>query len=84
MESVHFTSSKAYELLKSFAKKPFDLTLEGNLTPQRLSKYCAESAGYRILYGTERINDETMRALIELVQETNALTKCHKCSQERL
>lgn len=67
------TSCKAYERLNEIAQEPFDLTKEGNMSPQRLNKYIAESAGYRLLYGTERINEETMRALVDLAHETQAL-----------
>lgn len=73
-----FNSLKATQRLKELAKHPFDLTKEGNLTPQRLSKFIAESAGYKMLYGTERITEETMQALVELAHEAKALEKMEK------
>lgn len=75
-ESVStFNHHKATLKLQELAKHPFDLTKEGNLTPQRLGKYTAESAGYKMFYGTERINDDIMHALLELAQEANVFEK---------
>lgn len=78
MTSSQFMSCKAYEQLKQIAEHPFDLTKEGNITPQRLNKYTSESSGYRLLYGTERINEETMHSLVDLAQQTGALEKMIK------
>lgn len=75
------TSCKAYERLSEIAQEPFDLTKEGNMSPQRLNKYIAESAGYRLLYGTERINEDTMRALVDLAHETQALEQMKKMQE---
>jgi glucose-6-phosphate isomerase len=75
MTNTQFLSCKAYQKLKEIAEHPYDLTKEGNITPQRLNKYIAESAGYRLLYGTERINEETMHALGDLAHQTEALQK---------
>ena len=77
-QTTTFTHRKAYQKLKSLAKAPFDLTKEGNLNPQRLSKFVAEAAGYRFIYGTERITEETMTALHELAIETGALHKMER------
>lgn len=78
MTSTQFMTCKAYQVLKSLAEHPYDLTKEGNITPQRLNKYASESAGYRLLYGTERIDEETMHALGDLAHETGALDKMIK------
>ncbi|HEV8051939.1 MAG TPA: glucose-6-phosphate isomerase [Parachlamydiaceae bacterium] len=68
----HYASSKK---LRELAKHPFDLAKDGNLTPERLERFTAESAGYRLLYGTERITDEVMHFLSELSKEAGALDK---------
>lgn len=78
LHSLSFNSLKSCEKLKKLAKNPFDLSKEGNLTPQRISKFVAECAGYKLLYGTERINEETMQALSELAHETKALEKMER------
>jgi len=68
-----FPKLKAYEKLAALAKNPFDLTKEGNLTPERLKKFTADACGYKLLYGTERIDENTMLALKELTEETHAI-----------
>lgn len=73
-----FNNLKATQKLKELAKHPFDLTKPGNLNAQRLGKFTAASAGYKMLYGTERITEETMQALMDLAHETKALEKMEK------
>src|SRR5262249_35003006 len=76
--TTQFPQYKSTTKLKTLAKHPFDLTKEGNLTPQRLSKFVAEACGYKLLYGTERINEDTMNALTDLAHEAKALEKMEK------
>ncbi len=64
--------------LKELAKRPCDLTDPKILTPQRLQKYMAESCGIKMLYGTERITDDVMKALIELAREAQAISQMEK------
>lgn len=73
--STAFSNFRATDKLRNLAKTPFDLTKPGNLTPERLSKYCAHGAGYQLLYGTERINDDVMQALNDLAIEAKAIEK---------
>lgn len=61
------------EKLKMLASTPFDLTKEGNLTPERIERFCASACGYRLLYGTERVTEEVMDALYDLANEAGAL-----------
>jgi glucose-6-phosphate isomerase len=70
-----YASSKKLEQL---AKHPFDLTQEGHLTPERIVKFNAEACGYKLFYGTERIDEETMDSLFKLAQEADALKKMEK------
>lgn len=74
-QSESFYQYQAFKKLQELAKHPFDLTKEGQLTPERLTRYTAESAGYRLLYGTERVSDEVIHFLKELAQEANVLAK---------
>lgn len=69
---------KATHKLKQLAKAPFDLSLDGNLTSQRLAQFQAEACGYHFLYGTERVTEEVMFALQELAYEAQALQKMEK------
>ncbi len=73
-----FSSLPAFEKLKKLAEHPFDLSLPGNLTPERMKQYWSESAGIKLLYGTERITDNVMKALSELARESGAVEKMHR------
>lgn len=73
--TLKFDLYPSVKKLKELAKNPFDLTKEGNLSPERLNHFTGESAGYKMLYGTERIDDNTMKALQDLAKEAQALEK---------
>lgn len=73
-----FTRYKAHAKLQQLAENPFDLTKEGSLTPERLQKFSADACGYLFLYGTERVNEDVMHALVELADEAHAVDKMEK------
>ncbi|NGX42927.1 MAG: Glucose-6-phosphate isomerase [Chlamydiae bacterium] len=73
-----FLRYQSTQKLQRLAEKPFDLTAEGNLTPERLRGFYAESCGYRLLYGLECVTDEVMQALGELSQEARVPEKMGK------
>lgn len=73
--TTHFLQYPATKQLEKLAKTPFDLTKPENLTPERLQKYCSQSCGYKLLYGTERVNEETLQALSTLAKEANVMQK---------
>lgn len=70
-----FRHYKASHVLKELATTPFDLTAEGNLSPERISRYSAQAGEFKLLFGTERINDDVLQALKELAQEARLLSK---------
>lgn len=70
-----FTQYEATKQLKKLAEHPFDLTAPDHLTSGRLRQFCAESCGFKLLYGTERITDEVLQALISLAQEAQVQKK---------
>lgn len=75
---IHEASFLEYppvQKLSVLAQHPFDLTKEGNLSPQRLASFVGESCGYKLLYGTERVTDEVMRTLHELAQKAHVFEK---------
>lgn len=74
-ETLRFSNYPAVKKLEELAKHPFDLTLKGNLSAERLAHFTAESAGYRLLYGTERVTDEVIESLVELTREADILKK---------
>ncbi len=68
-----FTKYKAYQELKKLAEHPFDLTKAGNLTADRLTKFCIQACGFKLLYGTERVTEEVIQALNNLSKESKAV-----------
>lgn len=62
------------ELLK-LAKTPYDLTTAENLTPQRIDKFISQACGYKLLYATQRVDDNVMKSLWQLGKEAQALDK---------
>lgn len=76
-EALRFPQSKGAEKLKSLAQTPFDLSKEGNLTPSRLKEFVGGACGYKLLYGTERVDLETMKTLFELASEMKVIEKMH-------
>lgn len=79
-----FQEMRAVEKLKNLAKTPFDLSCDANLSPQRIEKFAAEVCGYKLLYGTERIDENTMKALKELAEEAKALEQMHEMQNGRI
>jgi len=70
-----FTQTSAFASLQALSKHPIDLTEPNNLTSERISRYVVKGLGFHLLYGTERINDEVMHALLQLAEESQALAK---------
>lgn len=76
--TLKFDQFPSVEKLRILAKNPFDLTKEGGLTPERLNKYVGAASGYKLLYGTERIDDNVMAALADLTKEARVLEKMER------
>jgi glucose-6-phosphate isomerase len=70
-----FTHYSATKKLQGLAKDPINLAQKDVLTPERLTHFVGEACGYKLLYGTEHVTDEVMKALEELAQECHALKK---------
>jgi len=65
----------SFKKLQELKKTAPDFTREGILTPERVNRYVAEGADFKMLYATERVDDQILKALIEFSHETGALTK---------
>lgn len=76
-----FMRYAASERLRKLAQKPFDLTKKGNLTPERVSRFVASACGYRFLYGTERVDDAVMAALLDLSKEAKVIEKMRQMQE---
>lgn len=70
-----FSEYPSVQKLKSLARDPFDLSVEGNLTPARIAKMTAQAGVFKLLYGTERVTDDVLHALAELAKEARVYDK---------
>ncbi len=70
-----FLELRSVQKLEKLAQAPLDLSKEGSLTPERISKLRLSMTGFDLLYGTERVTPEVMNALYELADEAHALKK---------
>lgn len=66
-----FSKYRAYQKLQRLS--PVDLTKEGVLTPKRLDTFLSEGIGLKLLYGTERVDEEILKTLFELAKEASAV-----------
>lgn len=70
-----FDSLSASKKLKKLAENPFDLTKSGGVSSHRIETMFAQKCGLRLIYGTERVDEDTLKALEELTVETHAIEK---------
>jgi glucose-6-phosphate isomerase len=61
------------EKLSQEGEKPFDLTT--GLTPERVQSYQVKGAGWKLLFGTERVTQETLDHLFELAREKEVIQR---------
>ena len=73
MPSFHHL--KSVIRLNELAEDPFDLTLEGALTPKRVDAMRMASGHFSLFFSTERVSDVIVNALCELAVETEAVKK---------
>jgi glucose-6-phosphate isomerase len=76
-----FKNYEATSRLRKLAENPINLAQSGQLTSERLANYFGEAGGYKLLYGTERVNDEVMQALTDLAKESHALNKMKRMQE---
>ncbi len=70
-----FRQYKSFQLLKGLATTPFDLTYPGNLSAARIERYCSQAGEFKLLYATERVNDDVLLGLKELASEARLVEK---------
>jgi glucose-6-phosphate isomerase len=68
-----FNHLPAFSDLAQKAQEPFDLTLDGALSSERIQSYKAETAGFQLLYGTQRVNDDVLDLLQKLAEQSGAV-----------
>ena len=68
-----FDELPVYDKLMKLARKPFDLTIPGAISPERISTYKTSAAGFDLLYSSQRVDDETLNALQQLADQSGAV-----------
>ena len=61
--------------LSELAKHPIDLTEKKALSTKRIEDMVCAASGLKLLYATERVNDDVMQALFELAKERNVIAQ---------
>lgn len=70
-----FQKLPSYQTLEKLAREPIDLTASGALNPERIKRFSASALGFKLLYATERVTDDVLKALKGLAEEADALEK---------
>ena len=63
----------AWQELSRQATKPFDLTDPAALTGRRVAAYCCRSASFKLLYATQRVDEQTLATLQQLADQSGAI-----------
>ena len=64
----------SFNTLKELAKNPFDLTTLAS-EPERIDQFSFDAEGWSLLFGTQNVTDEVMKALYSLAGEAEVLLK---------
>ncbi len=67
------TAQPAYGKLKKLAETPFSLSRLGALSRERLLSYTCGMGGFKLLYGTQRVDTEVLNGLQELADESQVV-----------
>jgi len=62
-----------YEKLMKLARDPFDLTVPGAISPERISSYKASAAEFNLLYSAQRVDDAVLNGLQQLAEQSGAV-----------
>lgn len=70
-----FNSYQATSKLRKLAREPYDCTKPGAISEKRIESFSMVSHGLKLLYATERIDENVIQALVELAKEAGAHEK---------
>lgn len=70
-----FNQYKSVTKLKELAQNPFDLTNTESFNPKRIEDMCVENEHFKLLFATEKVNEEVLEHLIKLSEEADVFTK---------
>ncbi len=63
----------AWGALRSLAEHPLNLNSAKILTPERLKAYTCQTGAFKLLYGTQRIDEQTLTHLQQLADQSQAI-----------
>jgi len=63
----------AWDALCSLAKLPVDLRTPNLLTPERIQAYTCRAGGFKLLYATQRLDEQTLTQFQELANQSRAI-----------
>lgn len=72
---TNFNLLEAVEKLKKLAQKPTDLTDPDVFNVKRVEKMSVQNDHFKLLFATERVNEDVLNALVELATQANVQSK---------
>ena len=69
MDFHGLTEKKAWGKLQQLARAPFDLTGKDGLNAKRISEHVIQMKGFKLLYGTQRVDPQILQTFQELADE---------------
>lgn len=72
-----FITYEATKKLKALGESAIDLSKEAVLSADRIQEYTVEACGFKLLFGTERVDQAVIDALCDLARESEAVQKMH-------
>lgn len=70
-----FSHFEAVKKLNYLSALPYDLSVEGALSPERIERLQAKGCGWKLLYATERVDETVLDALEDLAHEAEVFDK---------
>lgn len=65
----------AWGALKSLAERPFNLNSPKALTPARIAAFTCRTASFKLLYATQRVDENTLTALQQLADQSEVTSQ---------
>jgi len=63
----------AWTALRSLSEQPFELNPNGSLTPERIKAYTCRAGGFKLLYATQRVEEQTLNQLQHLADQSQVI-----------
>ncbi|MCH9617501.1 MAG: Glucose-6-phosphate isomerase [Chlamydiia bacterium] len=73
-----FSKYPSFSKLEKLSKDPVDLAGKGVLTSARVHDMQLSACSWKMLYGTERVDDKVVGALVEMAGDADVFTKMEK------